>query len=116
MKKIFAFLLCAVTFANIAGCSDDEDESILTSPDALVGKWECYKDYDGEFDVWDYDYGEGIDLYLYEFRADGTGAYRLDDYMDVWIQFTYKLSGNMLSIVNEKAVSYTHLKKVERAN
>ncbi len=94
MKKFFAFLLCTATLAGFAGCSDDDDEVDLAQ---LIGKWECYKDYDGEYDEWDDEYGEGVDLYLLEFRNDGTGAC-LDDihYTGTWRQFTYSVNGNML--------------------
>ncbi len=105
------FLLCAVTLANIAGCSDDDKNEVTLAQ--LIGKWECYKDYDGEDNLWDYDYGEGVDIYRYEFRADGTGAYRDDDYNDVWTQFTYKLSGNMLSIVDEKEPDYIEYLRID---
>jgi len=100
MKKSFAFLFCAATLAGFAGCSDDDDDKADLSQ--LIGKWECYKDYDGEYDIWNYEYGEGSDIYRYEFRTDGTGARRTDDRNDVWIPFAYALSGNVLAIVDQR--------------
>ncbi len=95
MKKFLAFLLCAATLVGFASCSDDEDDEVDLAQ--LIGKWECYKSYIGMDDEWNYDYGDGIDVYLLEFRADGTGAC-LDGvlYTEPWWQFTYSVSGNTL--------------------
>ncbi len=86
MKKFLAFLLCAATLAGFAGCSDDDDEGILTSPDALVGKWQLIRTVehyceDGRwFDVTDYDVEElnGGDLFFEIYEPDGT--YRYENY------------------------------------
>lgn len=110
MKKFFAFLLCAAALATFAGCSDDDNEADLAQ---LIGKWECYKDYDGEYDEWDYDYGEGTDIYRLEFRADGTGACRTNDYTDIWIPFSYTLSGNMLAIASDRDPDYVEYIRID---
>ena len=95
MKKLIALLFCAALLGASAGCSDDKDEQINLSQ--LMGKWECYQDYDGEDDFMDTEYAEGVDLYLLIFRENGTGA-RLDGirYTDPWKEFTYSVDGNIL--------------------
>lgn len=113
MKRQFAFFCCALLLCAFTGC-DKEDESSSADASLLVGRWECYKDYDGEDDCWDYEYGEGSDVCRYEFRADGTGAYRFDDLVDRWVRFTYALSGNVLAIVNEKEPDYEERIRIER--
>ncbi len=112
MKKYFAFLGCALALCAFTGC-DKEKEKGSVDASLLVGTWDCYKDYDGEDDFWDYDYGEGIDVYRYEFRTDGTGA-RCDDYSgDEWWPFTYTLSGDMLAIVDEREPDYVEYIRIE---
>ncbi len=116
MKKFLAFLFCAATLAGFAGCSDDDDDEVDLAQ--LIGKWECYKDYDGEVDYWDYDYGEGINIYRYEFRADGTGArthadQNADQIYLHDIPFTYTLSGNTLAIIDDREPDYTQYFRVE---
>lgn len=86
MKKFFAFLLCAATLVGFAGCSDDDEEGILTSPDALVGKWQLVRTVehyyeDGRwFDDTEYDVDElnGGDLFFEIYEPDGT--WRFENY------------------------------------
>ncbi len=112
MKKYFAFFCCALALCAFTGC-DKEKEKSSVDASLLFGTWDCYKDYDGEDDFWDYDYGEGIDVYRYEFRTDGTGA-RCDDYSgDEWLPFTYTLSGDMLAIVDEREPDYVEYIRIE---
>ena len=68
MKKYLTLIFCSVALA-WSGCSEN-DAPVNTAN--LTGKWECYKSYDAEYDEWDYDYGEGIDIYRLEFRPDNT--------------------------------------------
>lgn len=63
MKKYLTLIFCSVALA-WSGCSEN-DAPVNTAN--LTGKWECYKSYDAEYDEWDYDYGEGIDIYRLEF-------------------------------------------------
>jgi len=110
MKRIlFIFSVCMAALS-WSGCSDDDDS---VNPSLLVGKWECYKDYDEEYDVWDDEYGEGIDVYRYIFREDGTGACRTDEHKDLWVELTYRLDGNMLAIVDEREPDYEERIRIE---
>ncbi len=100
MKKFKFFLLLASVCGALtfAGCSDDDDNDIDLGQ--LTGKWECYKVYYEFDDRWDTYLGEGKDLFVYEFRGDGTGAF-LDDYVYTapWEEITYSIDGQMLTIV-----------------
>lgn len=86
-------VLCAMT---VASCSSDDDGPVDAA--SLVGRWELYKDYDGEADEWDDEYGEGIDLWIYEFCADGrcisTDGYRSETCL-------YSVDGNTLVIYEQ---------------
>lgn len=85
MKKILSVLAGAAMLA-LGGCSDDDAEGVLTSPAALIGKWQevkCVEYYkedgkwytDVEYDVNDpnheSNYGDD-NLYFDYFEADGT--------------------------------------------
>lgn len=98
MKKFLAFLLCAATACGFAGCSDDEEEGILTSPEALVGKWQLVRSIehyceDGRwYDDVEYDVDElnGGDLFFEIYETDGT--YRYENYRldgTLWRSGTY---------------------------
>lgn len=99
MKKYLLMLCCAAVCAGFAGCSDNDDDGVAASVESLVGRWSCYQEEyweDGEFEVYD-EYGEGEDLCIMEFNADGTGGHFDGRYMSElddegrWRRFTYKL-------------------------
>lgn len=101
MKKYLLMLCCAAVCAGFVGCSDD-DEGVDVSVESLAGRWSCYQEWDAEDSYMDDDFGEGIDLYILEFNADGTcrqfdGLYlsELDD-EKYWVRFTYTLEGSQL--------------------
>ncbi len=80
MKKIFAVIFCATALL-WGGCSKDEAEGVLTSPEALVGKWqlikvvECYKEDGKWYTEVEYDINKNIgdnELYYNIYNADGT--------------------------------------------
>ena len=106
MKRLIALICCATALA-WSGCSDDKADTV--NPENLIGRWTCYKDYDGEYGEWDDEYGEGIDLYALEFRADGTGAV-LDGlrYDDPWEEFRYTVEGNVLTCYYAVAQDYAY--------
>ncbi len=53
-----------------SGCSKDDQASIDASK--LIGTWELTKDYDGEDDYWDEEWGEEYGFVLIKkFQADG---------------------------------------------
>ncbi len=88
----------AVCALAVISCSSDDDGSIDAA--SLIGRWELYKEYDGDIDEWDYDFGEGIDLWITEFRADGSCIYYDDNGM-VEEKEKYKLDGNILTFYFE---------------
>lgn len=90
MKKALLILFCATAFI-WGGCSDDDESAFDTAN--LIGKWECYKYYDEEYDEWDYEFGEGVDLFRLNFREDGICVIT-DDYSSD--EFHYKLEGKKI--------------------
>lgn len=118
MKKYLLMLCCAAVCAGFAGCSDD-DESADAS--LLLGRWSCYQDEyweDGESEVYD-DYGDGEELCIFEFNADGTGGHfdgrylsELDDENN-WERFTYTLKGSQLTLrYNVGIVNEIYVEKI----
>ncbi len=124
MKKLFlcaAALLAAISFP---GCSDD-DEGVEVSVESLVGRWSCYQEddwYGGELDS-DDEFGDGVDLYIMEFNADGTcgmfdGLYLSElDNENNWVRFTYTLHGSQLimqesGVVNDPRVEKCSVTKI----
>lgn len=91
-------LLAAVCGAlTFAGCSTGKDNDV--DPEQLTGKWECYKTYCESYNEWDTEFGEGIDLWIFEFRDNGTGACLDGDlYTDPWEEITYSIDGQMLTV------------------
>lgn len=86
MKKLFTFLFCTATLAGIAGCSDDEDESILTSPDALVGKWQLVRTVEHYYEdgKWhtetEYDVDANNESFLFFEIYESNGTHRSERY------------------------------------
>ncbi|HJC52932.1 MAG TPA: lipocalin family protein [Candidatus Alistipes merdavium] len=76
MKRILAFLFCAVALT-WSGCSKDDESPIDLSQ--LVGTWEVTRMYDeGE---WDTDYGAEYGFVVTtEFREDGTMVTTREEY------------------------------------
>ena len=94
MKKYLTLIFCSVALA-WSGCSEN-DAPVNTAN--LTGKWECYKSYDAEYDEWDYDYGEGIDIYRLEFRPDNT-CHITDDSSSA--DLLYRLEGRTIILYEE---------------
>ncbi len=88
MKRLFTLLCCAAVLM-WSGCSKDDDgEGILTSPDAIVGKWqliratEHYKEDGRWYNDIEYDLetqNEGM-LYFEIYGSDGIARY--EKYLD----------------------------------
>lgn len=100
MKKYLLMLCCAVVCAGFVGCSDDEEGDV--SVKSLVGRWSAYQEWDGEASYMDTEFGEGVDHYIGEFNADGTGGWFESPYLseldneNCWDRFTYTLEGSKL--------------------
>ena len=90
LKRFFTLLLC-VPLIVLGSCSKNDSTTVDAAN--LIGKWECYKDYDGEYDEWDYDYGEGIHIWRLEFRSYGTVLINEDGHN---LEHIYKLEGTTL--------------------
>ncbi len=113
MKKFLLMLCCAAVCAGFVGCSDD-DEGVDVSVESLVGRWSCYQEDDGTVDD---NFGDGVDLFILEFNADGTcgmfdGLYlsELDDEKN-WVRFTYTLKGAQLIMQESGVVNAPRVEK-----
>lgn len=116
MKRLFTALLCATALLWSAGCSDD-DEGIDAGQ--LTGSWEMTRQYDGEYDKWNEEFGLSYgQKYVIVFNGDGTGrethtevtgGHTYVDHMD----FTYVVSGNRLRCV-ETAVDEPFEARIEK--
>lgn len=105
MKRFFAFLFCTATLV-WGGCSKDDQAPINASK--LIGTWELTKDYDGEDDYWDYEYGEEFDyVFTMEFREDGTMTTRLETgHYTSRRNYVYTVKSNMLTMTDDYDPEY----------
>ena len=105
MKRFFAFLFCMVPLV-WSGCSKDDQAPINASK--LIGTWELTKDYDGEDDYWDYEYGEEFDyVFTMEFREDGTMTTRLETgHYTSRRNYVYTVKSNMLTMTDDYDPEY----------
>ena len=88
-------LFCATALI-VSSCSKDDDNPPVDTAN-LIGKWELYKAYeDGE---WDNEFGEGIDIFRFEFRSDGVCRVTDDDGTN---DLRYRLEGTTLYIYQEQ--------------
>lgn len=99
MKRFLLLLFCATALI-VSGCSKDDDNPPVDTAN-LIGKWELYKAYeDGE---WDDEFGEGIDIFRFEFRSDGVCRMTDDDGTN---DLRYRLEGTTLYIYEENEDPY----------
>ncbi len=108
MKKLFLYAAALLAAISFPGCSDDDDEGVAVTVESLVGRWSCYQEEDwDEVEmkmIMDDEFGEGVDLYIVEVNADGTGrvfdGLYLSELADEnnWNSFTYTLKGAQLII------------------
>ncbi len=97
MKKYLLMLCCAFVCAGFVGCSDDDDSNVTV--ESLVGRWSAYQEWDGEDSYMDTEFGEGVNIYIGEFNADGTGRWLegiFSSQLEETAEFTYKLEGSRL--------------------
>lgn len=114
MKRIFLFLCCAAALS-WSGCSkDDDDNSVDLSQ--LVGTWELTKDYDGEYNKWDEEWGEEFGyIWTIEFRADGTAKTHSEvpDYSSDR-EYTYTVASKMLTMTDLKDPDYPEIIRIDK--
>ena len=112
MKKYLLMLCCAAMCAGFVGCSDDDNEGgdvdvdVDVSVESLVGRWCVYQEEDWDEEenkmIMDDEFGEGVDLTIFEFNADGTGGSFGGSYLSEledennWQRFTYTLKGTQV--------------------
>lgn len=99
MKKLLLAMSCVAALL-WGGCSDSDDDPAVDQ-DRLIGKWEQYKEYDGEYDEWGY--LDEDESYVLEFREDDICVATEDGYWSR--EFRYWLDSNRLfltySVYNE---------------
>lgn len=114
MKRLFTLLLfgAALTWS---GCSKDDDDTVDLAQ--LPGTWETTKEYDQEFNEWDYEFGAEYGyIATKEFRADGTCTFREEVVEDQYISemdFTYVVESNILTI-KEEGYDYSESARIEK--
>lgn len=114
--KILVAFMMAVVCVGLSSCSKDDDEKVGSS-NHLVGKWELTQvkgwmlDEDGNKEQVDEVRG---DLF-YVFNSNGTGlTYEVSE-GDPDIKFTWKLSGNSLTMSMEGEATVFQVEKLDES-
>ena len=114
MKRLFTLLLfgAALTWG---GCSKDHDDTVDLAQ--LPGTWETTKEYDQEFNEWDYEFGAEYGyIATKEFRADGTCTFReelVEDQRTYETNHIYTVESNILTI-KEEGYDYSGSARIEK--
>lgn len=101
MKQLLT-LLCCVAALTWSGCSKDDDDNTVDLSQ-LIGTWELTREYDGEDNYWDEEWGAEFGyISTVEFRNDGTATTHYEEvgFYTSDRQYTYTVESNILTMTD----------------